>query len=150
MNTTGETTQPFYSHCDMNDPLCRAERLRIQFDYYRWHSLQPDDNDDVDTYTADIATRIGKTQRYVCDHLDAIYYLTQLPQLHALYQQLWHLDDTRLITITRIISALPTTYYDAIDTHLTRWLTPTQPAQTIPSTRAITRFLRKTITHLGF
>ncbi|CAB0855784.1 hypothetical protein FRC0306_01724 [Corynebacterium diphtheriae] len=41
MNTTGETTQPFYSHCDMNDPLCRAERLRIQFDYYRWHSLQP-------------------------------------------------------------------------------------------------------------
>ncbi|OWM58559.1 HNH endonuclease, partial [Corynebacterium diphtheriae] len=94
MNTTGETTQPFYSHCDMNDPLCRAERLRTQFDYYRWHSLQPDDNDDVDTYTTDIATRIGKTQRYVCDHLDAIYYLTQLPQLHTVYQQLWHLDDT--------------------------------------------------------
>ncbi|MBG9329713.1 hypothetical protein I4J35_13695, partial [Corynebacterium belfantii] len=61
-------------------------------------------------------------------------------------------------------SALPTTYFDAIDTHLTRWLTPTQPAQTIPTARAITRFLRKTIptaraitrflrktiTHLGY
>ncbi|RNE49850.1 HNH endonuclease signature motif containing protein [Corynebacterium alimapuense] len=124
--------------------LARASQVAQRADFHRWQVLAQamDPELDADVQIAVIAKATGMASGYIQSNLVAMETLNALPLLHALQEQLCHLDMHRLRAIDSALSVAEASQLPALDEELLRWLTPTKAHQSLPGARAIARHIR--------
>ena len=136
--------ESYYIVNDPKDPLAvKATEIRKQ-DYLFWKDAKPDLEDDFDISCHTLATRTGLSERRTRDITMAIYRLAELPLTMALQETYYFLDFSRLVTIDAVLSKLgdvPAETLERIDQELSRYLTPSNPRQVLPSNTNLRRKL---------
>ncbi|WP_394286712.1 HNH endonuclease signature motif containing protein [Corynebacterium kefirresidentii] len=136
--------ESYYIVNDPKDPLAvKATEIRKQ-DYLFWKDAKPDLEDDFDITCHTLATRTGLSERRTRDITMALYRLAELPLTMALQETYYFLDFSRLITIDAVLSKLgdvPAEALERIDQELSRYLTPSNPRQVLPSNTNLRRKL---------
>ena len=136
--------EAYYIVNDPKDPLAvKATEIRKQ-DYLFWKDAKPDLEDDFDISCHTLATRTGLSERRTRDITMALYRLAELPLTMTLQETYYFLDFSRLITIDAVLSKLgdvPAETLERIDQELSRYLTPSNPRQVLPSNTNLRRKL---------
>lgn len=136
--------ESYYIVNDPKDPLAvKATEIRKQ-DYLFWKDAKPDLEDDFDISCHTLATRTGLSERRTRDITMALYRLAELPLTMALQETYYFLDFSHLITIDAVLSKLgdvPAETLERIDQELSRYLTPSNPRQVLPSNTNLRRKL---------
>ena len=136
--------EAYYIVNDPKDPLAvKATEIRKQ-DYLFWKDAKPDLEDDFDITCHTLATRTGLSERRTRDITMALYRLAELPLTMALQETYYFLDFSRLVTIDAVLSKLgdvPAETLERIDQELSRYLTPSNPRQVLPSNTNLRRKL---------
>lgn len=136
--------ESYYIVNDPKDPLAvKATEIRKQ-DYLFWKDAKPDLEDDFDISCHTLATRTGLSERRTRDITMALYRLAELPLTMALQETYYFLDFSRLVTIDAVLSKLgdvPAETLERIDQELSRYLTPSNPRQVLPSNTNLRRKL---------
>ena len=136
--------EAYYIVNDPKDPLAvKATEIRKQ-DYLFWKDAKPDLEDDFDISCHTLATRTGLSERRTRDITMALYRLAELPLTMALQETYYFLDFSHLITIDAVLSKLgdvPAETLERIDQELSRYLTPSNPRQVLPSNTNLRRKL---------
>ena len=136
--------EAYYIVNDPKDPLAvKATEIRKQ-DYLFWKDAKPDLEDDFDISCHTLATRTGLSERRTRDITMALYRLAELPLTMTLQETYYFLDFSRLVTIDAVLSKLgdvPAETLERIDQELSRYLTPSNPRQVLPSNTNLRRKL---------
>lgn len=136
--------ESYYIVNDPKDPLAvKATEIRKQ-DYLFWKDAKPDLEDDFDISCHTLAIRTGLSERRTRDITMALYRLAELPLTMALQETYYFLDFSRLVTIDAVLSKLgdvPAETLERIDQELSRYLTPSNPRQVLPSNTNLRRKL---------
>ncbi len=136
--------ESYYIVNDPKDPLAvKATEIRKQ-DYLFWKDAKPDLEDDFDISCHTLAIRTGLSERRTRDITMALYRLAELPLTMALQETYYFLDFSRLVTIDAVLSKLgdvPAEALERIDQELSRYLTPSNPRQVLPSNTNLRRKL---------
>ena len=136
--------ESYYIVNDPKDPLAvKATEIRKQ-DYLFWKDAKPDLEDDFDISCHTLATRTGLSERRTRDITMALYRLAELPLTMAMQETYYFLDFSRLVTIDAVLSKLgdvPAETLERIDQELSRYLTPSNPRQVLPSNTNLRRKL---------
>ena len=136
--------EAYYIVNDPKDPSAvKATEIRKQ-DYLFWKDAKPDLEDDFDISCHTLATRTGLSERRTRDITMALYRLAELPLTMALQETYYFLDFSRLVTIDAVLSKLgdvPAETLERIDQELSRYLTPSNPRQVLPSNTNLRRKL---------
>ncbi|WP_293951600.1 HNH endonuclease signature motif containing protein [uncultured Corynebacterium sp.] len=102
----------------------------------------PADEDFFDIASTRFALSTGVSTSRAGDLFATIEQLRELPRLHTLQHELFHLDLYRLITITKALAGLESEHLDLVDEHLTEYLTPQAPNQDLPSAQKIKKKIK--------
>ncbi|WPF67133.1 MULTISPECIES: HNH endonuclease signature motif containing protein [unclassified Corynebacterium] len=142
----------YFSTCDHTDPVARAYARIRKEEYLLWEDLLPPEDQDTRIALSTLSRSTGKAPSTLRDSLFVgIYTLRRLPRLHALQNQLFHLDRERITAIGNELLIASPEHYPLIDAALTSLLTPTAPAQAMPTTTEIRKRLRRILDELlGF
>ena len=134
---TTDTTPYYYTVNNPTDPMAVHMTTIRQTDHLAWEQILPDEDSDFEHTVATLSISTGLTRNRVTQIILALYQLRDLPGLHALQHELFHLDTQRLIAICNALFGLNPDHLATVDDHLTDYLTPTTPNQVLPSARAI-------------
>lgn len=148
----GITMEYYFSTCGHSDPVARAYARIRKEEYLLWEELLPPEDQDTRVALSTISRSTGKAPSTLRDSLFVgIYTLRRLPRLHALQHRLFHLDRERITAIGNELLVASPEHYPLIDAALTSLLTPTAPAQAMPTTTEIRKHLRRILDELlGF
>lgn len=135
--------KPYFYAANPDDPERQSfRRINIaEFEY--WAEKIPEDDEDLDTVAALCAAEFARTHQQAKDSLGGVAILESLPKLKHLFVNLWHLDTARRNTIDRGLRFVPERVMPTMDEEITRYLSPTEMAQEIPSAQAIGVFIRR-------
>lgn len=135
--------KPYFYAANPDDPERQTfRRVNIaEFEY--WAEKLPEDHEDLDTVAALCAMEFARTHQQAKESLGGVAILESLPKLKHLFVNLWHLDTARRNTIDRGLRFVPQRVMATMDEEITRYLTPTEVAQEIPSAQAIGIFIRR-------
>lgn len=135
--------KPYFYAANPDDPEHQTfRRVNIaEFEY--WAEKLPEDHEDLDTVAALCAMEFARTHQQAKESLGGVAILESLPKLKHLFVNLWHLDTARRNTIDRGLRFVPQRVMPTMDEEITRYLTPTEVAQEIPSPQAIGIFIRR-------
>lgn len=143
------TTQPpptpspaYYTVNNPTNPMAVAMTALRQAEHTLFTTALPAADADFEHTIATWSIATGYSRTRVTNILLALFQLRDLPQLHTLQHQLFHLDAQRLIAITNALFGLDPDNLNAVDDHLTDYLTPTTVNQVLPSPRSITNKIR--------
>lgn len=153
-----ELTNPsaYYSVCSVTDPAAVHRHRLVRAEHEMWSAVLPEDLSALDdqstaTLTARLYRSTGYAENYIVNAIHAYATLRELPRLHALQNEMGHLDLYRL----RIISdALLKADHDdpammaAVDEALTDYLTPKRANQILPNRQALRRKINQILRSL--
>ncbi|MDO5668780.1 MAG: HNH endonuclease signature motif containing protein [Corynebacterium sp.] len=125
----------------------QGTRLR-RSDYRLWQEMLPDAEADIALVVAGLKRQLGRGDGYITSALYAHLRITEMPQLRALQESMFHLDLDRLKAIDAVMSKADTTVTENlhfIDAEITAYLTPSRPNQLLPSAAQIRRKLNAII-----
>lgn len=141
-----------HSYYAVNDPAnpaaIAATRIRRQ-EYELWQSLKPPLEAEFEIECHCLSTITGVGEAKARNIVSALYRLSELPQLLALQERLYHLDLNRLITIDAALSRLgqpSKEVLERLDAEISAFLTASKPNQKLPSTRRIRKKIYALIT----
>lgn len=139
MNTTTETNPTYYFTVNnLENPQSTAMTAMRKQEYHFWKAHLPSGDTDRELGISTLAISTGHSRQHVDNLILAFLQLKELPKLEALQEELFHLNLPRLITISTSLFGLNPEHLDAVDEHLSAYLTPSAPNQTLPSARSIT------------
>ena len=154
------STQPYFTVNNPTDPLAVANRTARHATYHAWkHCFEvvgPIDasSRDWDEHLATLTKAIGTSTRRIEQHVIAFTILARLPRLQGLVEEMMHIETYVLTRIADVLVKIDPaldadeTAWALIDEELTDYLTPTKPAQVLPSPENIVRKLTRVLLSL--
>lgn len=130
----------YFTHCSPHDEHAQAMLALRRQEYYAWKSVIDFDHDDYEMMLQKLMKISGLAQHKTSDIIGAFYRMSDLPQLRELATSMWHIDLDRWITIDRAMTKAGNVnahLFSVIDKLLVDLLTPSKPAQQMPSRRTI-------------
>ncbi|MEX3506863.1 HNH endonuclease signature motif containing protein [Corynebacterium sp. LK2590] len=141
--------QPYYT---VNTPYCPTATACTTYRrnyYYLWQDLRPARSADDELAIKRLALKTGLSFTRARDYCESLERLDTLPKLKHLVETLHHLEFKQLTLIDSVLNKLGATPSSEslarIDTGLADYLTPTQPAQVLPSHENLRRKLNRPV-----
>ena len=138
----------YFTHCNPDSKHAQTMLQLRRHEYFAWKTAIDLADDDYDLMLHEMITNSGCNSFKVSAIINAYYRMIDLPKLRALATSLWHIDLDRWIAIDRAMLKAGTVnarLFSIIDDLLVDYLTPTKPAQQMPSKRAISRRITREI-----
>ncbi len=133
-----DTTPVFYFTVNNPaNPMAVAKTAIRTHEHLYWDAHIPDGEIDHELAVASLSIATGEPRGRISNLILAFHQLAELPLLHQLQHRLFHLDLQRLIVISNALFGLDPEHLPVIDEHLTGYLTPTAPNQSLPTAGAI-------------
>lgn len=129
----------YFSVNNVDNPTAVAGTSMRRAWHLYWEGLIPEEDTDLELAVASLSIGTGESRGRVQSLIMAFYQLADLPRLHSLQHQFFHLDLNRLLAISTALAGLNPDHLPTVDEHLTEYLTPCAPNQMLPSTGAIKR-----------
>ncbi|AGT04849.1 hypothetical protein cgp_0974 [Corynebacterium glutamicum MB001] len=133
----------FFAVNNPDSPPARQKTKLRELEHRFWQEHLPGDDDDHSTAISSLAIVTGLTKAQVSRISIAFATLADLPELKALQQKLYHLDLSRLITISNELAGINPDNLAGADAILTEYLTATSPNQILPSPASIGRKIKE-------
>ncbi|WJY90485.1 HNH endonuclease signature motif containing protein [Corynebacterium confusum] len=129
--------QPYYT---VNTPYCPTATACTTYRrnyYHLWQDLRPARSEDDELAIKRLALKTGVSFGRARDYCESLERLDTLPELKQLVETLHHIEFKQLTLIDSVLNKLGATpapeSLARIDAGITAYLTPTQPAQALPS-----------------
>lgn len=138
----------YFTHCNPDSKHAQTMLQLRRHEYLAWKTAINLADDDYDLMLQEMIANSGFNSFKVSAIINAYYRMIDLPKLRALATSLWHIDLDRWIAIDRAMLKAGTVnarLFSIIDDLLVDYLTPTKPAQQMPSKRAISRRITREI-----
>ncbi|WP_306514926.1 HNH endonuclease signature motif containing protein [Corynebacterium sp.] len=138
----------YFTHCNPDSKHAQTMLKLRRHEYLAWKTAINLADDDYDLMLQEMIANSGFNSFKVSAIINAYYRMIDLPKLRALATSLWHIDLDRWIAIDRAMLKAGTVnarLFSIIDDLLVDYLTPTKPAQQMPSKRAISRRITREI-----
>lgn len=138
----------YFTHCNPDSKHAQTMLKLRRHEYFAWKTAINLADDDYDLMLHEMIANSGFNSFKVSAIINAYYRMIDLPKLRALATSLWHIDLDRWIAIDRAMLKAGTVnarLFSIIDDLLVDYLTPTKPAQQMPSKRAISRRITREI-----
>ena len=138
----------YFTHCNPDSKHAQTMLQLRRHEYHAWKTAINLADDDYDLMLQEMIANSGCNSFKVSAIINAYYRMIDLPKLRALATSLWHIDLDRWIAIDRAMLKAGTVnarLFSIIDDLLVDYLTPTKPAQQMPSKRAISRRITREI-----
>ena len=138
----------YFTHCSPHDEDAQAMTALRRQEFHAWDSIIDFEHSDYDLLLKELTEKSGLGSHKVGDIIGAFYRMIDLPQLRDLATTMWHIDMDRWIAIDRAMAKagdVNTHLFAVIDNMLVDYLTPTKPAQQMPSKRSITNRINREI-----
>ena len=138
----------YFTHCSPHDKDAQAMTALRRQEFHAWDSIIDFEHYDYDLLLKELTEKSGLGSHKVGDIIGAFYRMIDLPQLRDLATTMWHIDMDRWIAIDRAMAKagdVNAHLFAVIDNVLVDYLTPTKPAQQMPSKRSITNRINREI-----
>ena len=138
----------YFTHCNPHDEDAQTMLGLRRQEFHAWDSLIDFEHYDYDLLLKELMETSGLSSHKVGDIIGAFYRMTDLPKLRELATTMWHIDIDRWIAIDRAMvkaGDVNAHLFAVIDNLLVEYLTPTKPAQQMPSRRSITNRINREI-----
>lgn len=143
-------SRPFYAVNNPNKPLARLYSTARCTEFNAWMQLIPAFEEDFDLTSEECARHYGQSAHKVGQIFLALQrVIFELPKLHAVLQDHWHLDFPRIIAIDAALSKLgphpDSEVIEELDEKIAEYLTPRVVNQHLPSSNRIGRRVREMV-----
>ncbi|WP_454973390.1 HNH endonuclease signature motif containing protein [Corynebacterium propinquum] len=138
----------YFTHCSPHDKDAQAMTALRRQEFHAWDSIIDFEHYDYDLLLKELTEKSGLGSHKVGDIIGVFYRMIDLPQLRDLATTMWHIDMDRWIAIDRAMAKagdVNAHLFAVIDNMLVAYLTPTKPAQQMPSKRSITNRINREI-----
>ncbi|MDK8718583.1 HNH endonuclease signature motif containing protein [Corynebacterium pseudodiphtheriticum] len=138
----------YFTHCNPHDEDAQTMLGLRRQEFHAWDSLIDFEHYDYDLLLKELMETTGLSSHKVGDIIGAFYRMTDLPKLRDLATTMWHIDIDRWIAIDRAMVKAGDAnahLFAVIDNLLVEYLTPTKPAQQMPSRRSIINRINREI-----
>ncbi|MDK8500566.1 HNH endonuclease, partial [Corynebacterium pseudodiphtheriticum] len=138
----------YFTHCNPHDEDAQTMLDLRRQEFHAWDSLIDFEHYDYDLLLKELMETTGLSSHKVGDIIGAFYRMTDLPKLRDLATTMWHIDIDRWIAIDRAMvkaGDVNAHLFAVIDNLLVEYLTPTKPAQQMPSRRSIINRINREI-----
>ncbi|ALC05305.1 hypothetical protein CDES_04300 [Corynebacterium deserti GIMN1.010] len=133
----------FFTVNNPDNPVAYEKTRLRQQEHLFWSAHLPEDDDDHSTAVSSLAAATGLPKAHISKISIAFTTLAELTELNSLQLQLFHLDISRLITISNELAGINPTNLPEADQLLTEFLTATSPNQVLPTATAIGRRIKE-------
>lgn len=143
-------SRPFYAVNNPNRPLSRLYSTTRCTEFNAWAQLIPAFEEDFELATEECSRHYGQSAHKVGQIFLALQrVIFELPRLHAVLQDHWHLDFPRIIAIDTALSKLGSNpdseVIEELDEKIAEYLTPRAVNQHLPSPARIGRRVREMV-----
>ncbi|GJN41918.1 HNH endonuclease signature motif containing protein [Corynebacterium ammoniagenes] len=143
-------SETFYAVNNPNSPLARLYSTTRCAELDAWIQLIPEFEEDFDLATEECARHYGQNANVVGKNFLALQRLIrELPKLHAVVQEHWHLDFPRLVAIDTALSKLGPNpdpeIMEELDAKIAKYLTPRIANQHLPGHSLIGQRVRQMV-----
>lgn len=137
------TTQPYWSHTDVTDPISKRQCQYRRDDLALFIKHLPREDDDADTHIAAYASADGRSKYMIERGFKGADMILKLPKLHQQVQELGHLDLRYLAAIDDCLEGVAEELLPQFDDLLLDYFTPQEVAETLPTVKALQKFLER-------